>query len=63
MLLWEQLRPVVAERRETNMKQVRDLAWWYWLFTVSMLAAGQNGWEWELTMTFVLCLVQNGHVY
>jgi hypothetical protein len=45
------------------MKQVRDLAWWYWLFTVSMLAAGLFGWEWGLMMAIVLCLVQIGHVF
>jgi hypothetical protein len=63
MLLYVESRPVVSKRRETNMKQAQDLAWWYWLFTVSMLAAGLFGWEWGLTLAIVLCVVQIGHVF
>lgn len=44
------------------MKRAQDLAWWYWLFTLSMLGAGLFGWAWGLTLAIVLVLVQIGHV-
>ena len=39
------------------MKRTQDLAWWYWLFTVSMLGAGLFGWAWGLTLAIALVLV------
>lgn len=44
------------------MKQA-DIAWWYWLFTVSLLGAGLFGWFWGLVFAIALCLVQIGHVF
>ncbi|HEU4684628.1 MAG TPA: hypothetical protein VFS39_09040 [Nitrospira sp.] len=40
----------------------RDLVWWYWLFTGSLLGAGLFGWAWGLPLAIVLGLVQIGHV-
>ncbi|HET9845804.1 MAG TPA: hypothetical protein VFQ02_08615, partial [Nitrospira sp.] len=45
------------------MKQAQDMAWWYWLFTVSLLGAGLFGWVWGLLFAIALCLVQIGHVF
>jgi hypothetical protein len=45
------------------MKQAQDIAWWYWLFTVSLLGAGLFGWLWGLFFAIALCLVQIGHVF
>ena len=44
------------------MKQA-DIAWWYWLFTVSLLGAGLFGWFWGLFFAIALCMVQIGHVF
>lgn len=45
------------------MKLTQDIAWWYWLFTVSGLGAGLFGWYWGLMLAIVLCLMQIGHVF
>jgi len=45
------------------MKLTQDIAWWYWLFTVSGLGAGLFGWYWGLMLAIVLCLIQIGHVF
>ena len=45
------------------MKKAQDIAWWYWLFTVSLLGAGLFGWFWGLVFAIALCLVQIGHVF
>ncbi len=43
------------------MKHIQDLSWWYWLLTVSLLAAGLFGWPWGLVLAMVLGVVQIGH--
>ena len=45
------------------MKLAQDMAWWYWLLTVSGLGAGLFGWYWGLMLAIVLCLIQIGHVF
>jgi hypothetical protein len=40
---------------------VRDPAWWYWLLTVSLLAASIGGWAWGILLAMILCTVQIVH--
>jgi hypothetical protein len=42
-------------------KPIRDPAWWYWLLTVSLLAAGIGGRAWGIPLAMVLCVVQIVH--
>lgn len=42
-------------------KPTTDLAWWYWLLTVALLAAGVAGWPWGIPLAMVLCGIQLLH--
>ena len=42
-------------------KPTTDLAWWYWLLTVALLAAGVAGWPWGIPLAMVLCGIQILH--
>lgn len=43
-------------------RTTRDLAWWYWLATVGLLASGLFGWPVGITLAMVLCAIQTAHV-
>jgi hypothetical protein len=42
-------------------RTTRDLAWWYWLLTVGLLAAGIAGQPWGTPLAMFLCTVQLAH--
>jgi hypothetical protein len=45
----------------TMVKTMRDPAWWYWLVTVGLLAAGIAGRPWGIPLAMVLCAGQIIH--
>jgi hypothetical protein len=42
-------------------RTTRDLAWWYWLATVGLLASGLLGWANGIHLAIFLCAVQVIH--
>ena len=42
-------------------RTTRDLAWWYWLTTVGLLASGLLGWTNGIPLAIFLCAVQVIH--
>jgi len=42
-------------------RTTRDLAWWYWLATVGLLASGLLGWANGIPLAIFLCAVQVIH--
>jgi len=42
-------------------RTTRDLAWWYWLLTVGLLAPGIGRWSWGILLAMFLCAVQIIH--
>ena len=42
-------------------RTTRDLAWWYWLTTVGLLASGLLGWAIGIHLAMFLCAVQIIH--
>ncbi|MET0516349.1 MAG: hypothetical protein ABW047_13605 [Nitrospiraceae bacterium] len=42
-------------------RTTRDLAWWYWLATVGLLASGLLGWPDGIHLAIFLCTVQVIH--
>ena len=44
-------------------RATRDLAWWYWVPTSGLLAAGITGWPWGIPLAIFLCVVQIIHFW
>lgn len=44
------------------MTTIRDLGWWYWFLTVTLLGAGLFGWPLGVLLAIALGLIQTGHV-
>jgi hypothetical protein len=43
------------------MKKQQDIAWWYWLVTVLLLALEEAGWKPALYLAMAFCVVQGVH--
>jgi hypothetical protein len=44
-------------------RTTRDLAWWYWVLTSGLLAAGITRWPWGIPLAIFLCAVQIIHFW